>query len=177
MITSEILQRAWSIRAERADRLADALDNAMLHYEINTPQRAAAFLAQVGHESGRGLYVRELWGPTEAQKRYEGREDLGNTEKGDGFKYRGRGLIQLTGRANYRRAGAALGVNLEAEPELLEQPYMAALSAAWFWAENECNALADVGDFRRLTRRVNGGYNGLEDRLTLWHHCKEALGC
>lgn len=169
------LMECWGTSAARAGALVDALNEGFAQYEINTPVRAAAFLAQVGHESGRGRYLKELWGPTEAQKRYEGREDLGNTETGDGFRFRGRGLIQVTGRANYRRVGAALGVDLEAQPELLEQPYLAALSAAQWWSANGCNALADAGDFRLLTRRINGGYNGLADRMELWERCKKIL--
>jgi putative chitinase len=175
VITPAILEQAWGIRHDRALKFADALDNAMLHYEINTPVRAAAFLAQIGHESGRGLYVREMWGPTAAQKRYEGRLDLGNTEPGDGFRFRGRGLIQITGRDNYRRVAAALGIDCVEHPELLEQPCAAALSAAWFWAENECNALADAGATTLITRRVNGGLNGLQERTELYRRALEVL--
>lgn len=151
--------------------------SAALHeFGINTPQRIACFLAQVGHESAGFRYTHELWGPTPAQVRYEGRADLGNTRQGDGYRYRGRGLIQITGRANYTQAGVALGADLVAHPELLESPAMAARSAAWFWSAHGCNALADAGDFIALTRRINGGINGLEDRRRRWKVAQTALG-
>ncbi|MDY7802825.1 glycoside hydrolase family 19 protein [Burkholderia stagnalis] len=149
---------------------------AMALYAIDSAGRQAAFVAQVGHESGRLVYVRELWGPTPAQQRYEGRADLGNTQPGDGFKYRGRGLIQVTGRANYLRAANALALPLVEQPELLEQPGNACLSAAWFWNVNGLNELADVGDFNTITKRINGGFNGLQDRLDLWNSAKAAIG-
>jgi putative chitinase len=126
--------------------------------------------------------VREIWGPTPAQTRYEGRRDLGNVHPGDGYRYRGRGLIQTTGRANY--AATTLGLrkvapdapDFELKPEALEAPRWAALSAAWFWASKGLNELADAGDYMRITRRINGGTNGYEDRLALWEQAKAALG-
>lgn len=111
-----------------------ALNTAMQHYQIVGSKRASAFIAQIGHESGQLRYVREIWGPTAAQRGYEGREDLGNTVPGDGRKYCGRGLIQITGRANYAKCGEALGLDLISHPELLELPQHAAMSAAWFSA-------------------------------------------
>ncbi len=159
----------------RAKLYAAPLAKAMAEFEIDTPARAAAFLAQIGHESGRLAYVRELWGPTPAQRRYEGRADLGNTEEGDGYRYRGRGLIQTTGRANYQKTGDALDLPLIEEPELLESPVNAARSAAWFWHGHGCNALADEGAFERITRRINGGLNGYAERVVLWERAKKAL--
>ena len=94
----------------------------MNHYQIVGLKRVAAFIAQIGHESGQLKYVKEIWGPTAAQARYEGRADLGNTVAGDGSKYRGRGLIQITGRANYKACGEALSLDLTNYPELLEKP-------------------------------------------------------
>lgn len=148
----------------------------MALYAIDSPARQAAFLAQIGHESGGLIYVRELWGPTPAQQGYEGRADLGNTEPGDGFRYRGRGLIQVTGRANYATCGAAINLPLITSPELLETPGNAAQSAAWFWNSRSLNDLADIGDFNTITRRINGGLNGLQNRLALYALCKSALG-
>jgi putative chitinase len=149
---------------------------ALIEFSIDTPVREAAWLAQIGHESGGFRFVREIWGPTPAQTRYEGRKDLGNVEPGDGFRFRGRGLIQITGRANYTAAGKALGVDLVRRPELLEAPAMAARSAAWFWLTHGCNRFADVGDFVGLTRRINGGLNGVVDREKRWKRAQAALG-
>ena len=115
----------------------------MNRYGIVGTARVAAFIAQVGHESGQLRYVREIWGPTAQQLTYEGRADLGNTVKGDGSKYHGRGLIQITGRANYAACGEALGLDLINKPELLELPQHAAMSAAWFWSTKGLNTLAD----------------------------------
>jgi len=163
------------IPVARAAKWAGPLSVACQVYNITTPMRVAAFLAQVGHESGRLYYVRELWGPTAAQARYEGRLDLGNTESGDGSRFRGRGLIQITGRANYACCSKALGIDFTESPELLEEPGAAAVSAAWFWASHGLNQLADAGDFRRITKKINGGYNGLEERIALYDKALEVL--
>lgn len=148
---------------------ADSIQAAMDEFDVNTSARQKVFLAQILHESGRLVYVRELWGPTATQAGYEGRADLGNTEAGDGFKYRGRGLIQITGRANYQTCGDALGLDLITSPELLEQHDIAARSAAWFWKSHGLNELADqAGTFETITRRINGGINGMADRQALY---------
>ncbi|WJJ95087.1 glycoside hydrolase family 19 protein [Neopusillimonas aromaticivorans] len=148
---------------------------ACLEYGITGQVRVAAFLAQVGHESGGFRHTREIWGPTPAQQRYEGRADLGNTEPGDGSRFRGRGLIQITGRYGYQKASKALGIDLIAVPEQLELKPMAARSAAWWWATHGCNEIADAGDFERLTRRINGALNGYPDRIARWAKAKAAL--
>ena len=147
----------------------------MQRYQIVGRKRVAAFIAQLGHESGQLRYVREIWGPTPAQAKYEGRADLGNTQPGDGSKYRGRGLIQITGRANYAACGEALGLNLITQPELLELPQYDAMSAAWFWKQNGLNDLADRDQFNTVTRRINGGLNGLQDRLEIWSRARAVL--
>lgn len=118
--------------------------------------------------------MREIWGPTPAQLRYEGREDLGNTEPGDGRRYLGRGLIQITGRANYAAASEALCEDFVSCPGLLESYRWASLSAAWFWESRGLNALADAGDFDAITRRINGGQTGRADRLAL-HDTAQSL--
>ncbi|MCU7217524.1 glycoside hydrolase family 19 protein [Pseudomonas sp. VE 196-7] len=151
------------------------LNTAMQCYQIVGRKRVAAFIAQLGHESGQLRYVREIWGPTAAQRGYEGREDLGNIVPGDGRKYCGRGLIQITGRANYAKCGEALGLDLINHPELLELPRHAAMSAAWFWKQKGLNDLADRNEFNTITRRINGGLNGLADRLALWEKAREVL--
>jgi len=175
-VTPDQLSAALGIPMARAQMWADPLTAAAELYAIDTPARQATFLAQIGHESGRLVFLTELWGPTEEQKGYEGRADLGNTHPGDGFTYRGRGLIQITGRANYQRAGDELALPLIDHPELLAQPDNAALSAAWFWNSRGLSVLADAGDFETITRRINGGLNGLEDREALWKTAKAALG-
>lgn len=175
-MTPEQLAACLGIPAARAQTWADPLSAAMALYAIDSPARQAAFVAQVGHESGRLVYVKELWGPTAAQTGYEGRHDLGNTEPGDGPLYRGRGLIQVTGRANYAACGEALGLPLADQPELLEQPGNAALSAAWFWSAHGLNELADAGQFETITRRINGGLTGLAEREAFWKTAQNILG-
>lgn len=174
-LTEAQLLRIYPNASQRAGVFALGLNRAMQAYRIDSPARMAAFLAQIGHESGQLRYVREIWGPTPAQSRYEGRKDLGNTQPGDGKRFMGRGLIQITGRENYRKAGAALGLSLLDKPELLEQPEWAATSAAWWWANHGLNELADAGEFEQITRRINGGLNGQRERLELWARAKEVL--
>lgn len=169
-------------RVDRATRFVEPLNEAMQLFDISTPARQAAFLAQIGHESSRLAFTTEIWGPTLAQQRYEGREDLGNVQPGDGSRYRGHGLIQTTGRANHAavrdrlRARSIECPDFEAHPEQLAEPRWAALSAGDFWDMKRLNALADVGAFETITRRINGGTNGLADRLVLWDGAKRALG-
>ena len=151
------------------------LNTAMVRYQIIGQKRIAAFIAQIGHESGQFKYVKEIWGPTAAQARYEGRKDLGNTVAGDGSKYRGRGLIQITGRANYMACGEGLGLDLIKQPELLEKPQHACMSAAWFWATKGLNTLADADQFDKITRRINGGQNGAADRQALYARALKVL--
>ncbi len=134
--------------------------------------KVAEFLAQTAHESEGFLYLREIWGPTPAQAKYEGRADLGNNQPGDGVRFKGRGLIQITGRANYTACGIALNLPLLDEPELLEHPDDACRSAGWFWKEHSLDA---VDDFETLTRRINGGLNGLADRYAYLGRAKNAL--
>lgn len=178
-ITEKILRQIAPFAPKDVARYVDPLNEAMRAYEINTPQRAAAFLAQLAHESGQFRYVRELWGPTPAQAKYEPpsskAKELGNTAKGDGLKYRGRGFIQLTGKANYAAVSKALGVDFVAHPELLEQPKYAALSAAWFWHSKGLNELADKGDFAGLTKKINGGLTGFKERQEYWARAKSAM--
>lgn len=175
----EHIMRSPSIATATTRRLVmryhGAINLTLHRYEINTAERIAAFLAQVGHESGRLLYAREIWGPTAAQQRYEGRSDLGNIQRGDGKRYMGRGLIQITGRANYQQVSDALGVDFVSNPELLESTLYASLSAGWYWDSRRLNRWADSGDFERITRRINGGVNGLEDRYALLEAAREAV--
>lgn len=174
-VTPKDLARATGARIDRATEWLPHIAAAMMEFDISTPARQAAFLAQIGHESGGLHWVVELWGPTPAQARYEGRKDLGNTTPGDGFKFRGRGLIQTTGRANYAATGAALGIDLLSDPTLLALPENAARSAGWYWQNRGLNALADVGDFRRITLRINGGLNGMGERVALHEAARAVL--
>jgi putative chitinase len=154
-----LLRAVWQCPPIRAELHAGPMLEAMQWAEINTARRLAHWLGQLGHESGRGRYTRELWGPTAQQLRYEPTttlsRTLGNLRAGDGARYMGRGLIQLTGRANYRaftaRAKAAFGADtpdFEALPRIL-------------------NRWADADDLLGLTKRINGGTNGLADRQAL----------
>ena len=174
-ITEQQLLQILPSAGRQAGVFVPVLNTAMAKYGIVTRLRIAAFIAQVGHESGQLRFVREIWGPTAQQVGYEGRADLGNTVKGDGSKYRGRGLIQITGRANYVACGEALGLDLINNPQLLEQPQYAAMSAAWFWSMKGLNTLADQSDFVRITRRINGGLTGQEDRQALYDKALEVL--
>lgn len=179
-MTPSLIAECTGATPERAAMFAGFLTAAMDEFDIDTPVQQAAFLAQVGHESGGLHYTTEIWGPTAEQRRYEPpcvkAVQLGNTHPGDGRRYRGHGLIQITGRMNHARMGHALGVDLERTPELLAWPKLAARSAACFWHSHGLNEEADAGDFVRLTRRINGGTNGLADRQRLWAHAKAALG-
>ena len=138
---------------------------------INQPHRMAQYLAQILHESASFRYDREIWGPTAAQKRYEGRRDLGNVQKGDGARFKGRSAIQLTGRANYRtftrwaKSIDASAPDFEANPDAVNTDPWEGLAPLWFWHTNNLNRYADQGDIEMVTRRINGGYNGLNDRI------------
>ena len=174
-MTPQDLARATGARIDRAQTFLPIIEVAAPDFGIDNDDRMAAFLAQVGHESGGLHWLVEIWGPTPAQARYEGRADLGNTEPGDGYKYRGRGLIQITGRANYQQAGDALATDLISQPEQLGEPEMATRSAMWFWQKHGCNQLADAGQFERITRVINGGLNGYTERQALWHLARETI--
>lgn len=190
-ITQQQLLQILPQARQVAGFFVPALNAAMVRFKINSPVRMAAFIAQVGHESGQLTRMVEnlnysadrlqaVWpnrfdvaqAAQVARKPeqianivYGGR--MGNTLPGDGWKYRGRGLIQLTGANNYRAAGSAIGLDLINHPELVEQPDTAALVAGWFWQSNGLNELADAGQFDKITRAINGGLNGQADRVAL----------
>lgn len=144
---------------------------AMQRFEINTLLRAAAFLAQLAHESGEMRYMEEI----ASGKAYEGRKDLGNTQPGDGKRYKGRGPIQLTGRANYARYGQLLGLDLITHPEQAATKEVGFLIASQFWKLNGLNELADNQEFKKITKRINGGENGLDARLRYYTVAKKVL--
>ncbi len=147
------------------------LNTTMERFRINTPARMAAFLAQITHESGSLHYVEEI----ASGEAYEGRKDLGNTKPGDGQKFKGRGLIQLTGRANYDRCGKGLGIDLIENPKAVCLPFLAADVSGWFWNEHNLNSFADVGLFGKITRVINGGYNGSVERVKYYNNCRKVL--
>ncbi|WP_223505516.1 glycoside hydrolase family 19 protein [Pseudomonas sp. GL-RE-29] len=178
-----------------------ALNDAMTRFNIEGRLRVAAFLAQIGHESGQLRTLVEnlnysaeglirtwpkrfnLMTATSVARKpeqianivYASRLGNGPAVTGDGWRYRGRGLIQVTGWVNYQACGSALSVDLLSKPELLEQPGYAALSAAWFWSSNGLNELADAERFEAITRKVNGGLNGQADRLAIYKRALEVL--
>jgi putative chitinase len=165
-----------NLPADKRDLYFPHLVQAMAKYEINTALRVSAFLAQLAHESAELKYMEEIWGPTAAQKRYEGRADLGNSQPGDGKRFKGRGPIQITGRSNYRKYGALLGVDMEANPDLAAKPEYGFQIAALYWKLNKCNEYADQRNFKALTRAINGGLTNLADRERYYAIAKKALG-
>ncbi len=145
----------------RAEELALAANVHFKNYAILYNElRFAHFIAQLTHESGNFRYMQEIASGTA----YEGRKDLGNVMAGDGVKFKGRGPIQLTGRANYQKYGRALGIDFESHPELVAIPSIGLLVACKFWTNNGLNELADRDDLLTITRRINGGTNGLVER-------------
>lgn len=154
------------------DGLADAMPQLVTRFAINTAVRQQHFLAQCAHESDHFQTTQEYAGG----QAYEGRKDLGNTVKGDGRKFKGRGLIQLTGRANYTNASKVLGEPYVDQPELVERFPAAAIVSGWFWATHGLNELADKDDVTAVTRRVNGGLNGLADRKVALANARTAIG-
>ena len=178
-ITQQQLQQILPNAGQTAGVFVPVLNTAMVRFQIVGTKRIAAFIAQIGHESGQFRYLRELGNDQYLSKYDTGSlaKRLGNTPEadGDGQKYRGRGLIQITGRANYMMCGEALALNLINQPELLEKPQHACMSAAWFWASRGLNTLADAGQFDTITRRINGGQNGAADRQALYARALKVL--
>jgi putative chitinase len=166
------LQQIMPFSAGRLMTFIDPLNAAMAEFSINTGKRMSSFLAQVAEESGELRYLEEVATGDE----YEGRGDLGNTQPGDGARFKGRGLLQITGRTNYLRCGTALGVDLITDPTQLATPLLGCRSAAWFWSDRGLNGLADVDKFGTITRLINGAYNGLDARLSYWLRARDALG-
>lgn len=176
-LTAEILAKAIGSSTERAIAFAPHLSDACERYNVDTTVRLAAFIAQIGHESGSLRYVEEI----ASGDAYEGRRDLGNTEPGDGRRFKGHGLIQITGRFNHARMRDLLradGIDcpdFERDPQALTTPKWAAWSAVKFWDWKGLNALADKDDFKGITRRINGGQNGAADRERRWEIARTAL--
>lgn len=165
-ITAELLKSIASPKGKMViiGDVAKYLNKYMDKYEVNTYLRICHFLAQATHECDGYNTLREYWGPTEAQKRYEGRKDLGNDRKGDGKRFMGRGIFQITGRYNYRLYGPKVGLDLENNPELAENPETSVILALEYWKTKGLNTLADKDDVVEITKRINGGTNGIFDR-------------
>lgn len=181
MITVQLLKDFLPSSNDKfAEVYAKELQATCDKYQINTKLRVAMFLAQVAHESGLFRYVRELGNDAYFDKYDTGRiaANLGNTPQkdGDGAKYKGRGLIQITGLANYTAVGKALGIDCVAHPELLETPKYACQSAGWYWNSRKLNLLADKGDIVSVTKKINGGTNGLAERTAYFNTLKKLLG-
>lgn len=180
-MTPELLRAAIGCTPAAARRFAAPLSAGLAFYDINMPMRLPMFLAQLGHETQSLRYMAEVWGPTEAQEGYEGREDLGNTQPGDGERFKGHGGFQVTGRANHVRVRDRLRKrfldvpDFELEPEALCEPQWAMLSACDYWDDRRLNALADKVRFDEVTRRINGGQNGRADRRIRWMKALDAL--
>jgi putative chitinase len=153
------------------------LNAALTEFGINTPARVIAFMAQILHESGRLRYLEEIASGEAYDMSVNPRlaKTLGNTELGDGPRFKGRGVIQLTGRANYKAAGKALGLDLVKNPEKVAEPSLAFRVAGWYWSKHGLNEVADTGDFDRITRTINGGLNGKADRDALFVLCSKVL--
>lgn len=183
----------------------DAMNEVFPKYEINTPQRIAAFIAQCGHESGGwrvfsenlnysakaldavfGKYFKRAGRDANEYARqpekianvvYANRMDNGDTDSGDGWRFRGRGPIQLTGKSNYATFSADMGVDVLEDPDVVsEDKEVALMSAIWYWNKNGLNKYADSGDIKTMTKRINGGYIGLEDRIHHWEEALKAMG-
>jgi putative chitinase len=200
-ITAEKLQEAFDLEDGRAEEIVDGLNAAMAEFEINTPEREAMFLAQCCHESGHFRLVQENLNykaesltrvfpkyfhnvdPNDYAKKpekianrvYGDRMGNGDEASGDGWKYHGRGYIQLTGKSNYERCGEAIGHDLLEDPDFLATPEGAARSAAWFWHANNLNHCADADDILTCTKKINGGTIGLEERTELYEEAKKTL--
>lgn len=149
-----------------------ALEGAVI---LDSGLRLAYFLAQSGHETLGFTRMVEIWGPTAAQRRYEGRADLGNIRTGDGYRYRGRGVLHVTGRDNYRHFGGLIGVDLEGQPDRAAEPAIAMAVGGAYWTSRRINAAADRDDCEAVTRLINGGLNGFDDRCARLARAKALL--
>ena len=156
--------------SKRADYLP-FIQQAMVEFDITSYLRETAFLAQLAHESAELRYMEEI----ASGAAYEGRKDLGNTQPGDGKRFKGRGPIQLTGRANYTKYGGLLGLDLVNDPPIAASKEVGFRIAGQFWKLNGLNELADQQQFKSITKRINGGYNGLDDRIKYYDRAKKVL--
>jgi putative chitinase len=201
-MNAEQLAQALKMSPAKAEEWIDAINETFDRFDISTPERQASFLGQCAHESAGFTALKEnlnysaegltkVWpkrfpsldaaqpyhrNPEKiANKVYADRMGNGDEESGEGFKYRGRGLIQLTGKDNYEACGEALGADLVNDPDQVSSPKYAALSAGWFWDKNKLNQYADANDMTTLTKRINGGTHGIDDRIARTQHAIDVL--
>jgi putative chitinase len=201
-MNAEQLAQALKMSPAKAEEWIDAINETFDRFDISTPERQASFLGQCAHESAGFTALKEnlnysaegltkVWpkrfpsldaaqpyhrNPEKiANKVYADRMGNGDEESGEGFKYRGRGLIQLTGKDNYEACGEALGADLVNDPDQVSSPRYAALSAGWFWDKNKLNQYADANDMTTLTKRINGGTHGIDDRIARTQHAIDVL--
>ncbi len=174
MITKDQLLEIFPFSKKRVDDFIEPLNQTMKENDIVTPRRIAAFIAQIGHESAQLRFTEEI----ASGAAYEGRKDLGNTEAGDGMKFKGHGIIQITGRANHKACSLALygDERLLDDPTLIANPLGACRSAGWFWSTHNLNKYADNADMINLTKKINGGLNGYDDRLALYNKALKVIG-
>lgn len=172
LVTEAELRQMMPNAGDRLTPHLPFIEPAMEWGKINTPWRAAAFLAQLAHESGEYRYMREIASGAE----YEGRTDLGDIYPGDGVKFAGEGPMQITGRDNITACGKALGIDAATDPTLLQKPENATRSAVWFWNSRSLSLVADQSWFRVITRVINGGYNGWDSRLAYYARNRGILG-
>lgn len=170
MNVGTLLAAMPGLTTAKAQQYVELNNQAMIEFQITNINRAQHWLSQVGHESMSLRYLEEL----ASGSAYEGRADLGNTQPGDGRRYKGRGPIQVTGRYNYTKAAVALKLDLVAHPELASEPRHAFRISAWWWSQAGCNQIADGGPgaVQALTRRINGGLNGLADRQSRYNRVR-----
>ena len=172
MITKEMLRKlAPTAKEEIISHLAENLDDQLAKYNIDNYLRVCHFLAQAAHESASFRTLEEY----ASGSAYEGRKDLGNVQPGDGRRYKGRGIFQLTGRANYRTYGQKLGLDLEGNPDLAKEPLVSIKTACEYWNSRNLSELADKDDVRGVTRKINGGFNGLADRIQYLQKAKAII--
>lgn len=174
--TAQVAQIYPKATRSNIENALPSLNDTLRRYDISTVDRVACFLGQLGAESGQLQFTRELWGPTYQQRRYEGRMDLGNTVGGDGYRFRGRGLIQTTGRANYGSVSRRLNFDFVSNPDALSLFPWAALSAGDYWDMKKLNPLADDLDVEAITYKVNGGYTALNERIDYTNNALRVLG-
>ena len=168
----QLLAIATRTPAYKLEALITPLNAAMVRYQINSRIRICHFIAQVAHESD-GFNTCCEYADGSA---YEWRDDLGNTQEGDGVRFKGRGLIQVTGRENYHQVSTALNIDFLNNPPLLEEPVNACLSAGWYWSSRDLNPLADADEVYKITLIINGGYNGINCRVEYLDKAKEVFG-